>query len=71
MLVRYHDVHTFLINVLCLIEEKPRAEIEMMMEESTFGYDFSRERPGRLFTSLEVMMLMPLKYDDELNVDWR
>lgn len=71
VLARYHDVHAFLIYVLGLIEEKPRAEIKMMMEESTFGYDVSRERPGRLFSSLEVMMLMPLKYDDELNVDWR
>jgi hypothetical protein len=71
VVARYHDVHTFLIYVLGLIEAKPRAEIEMMMEESTFGYDVSRERPGRLFSSLEVMMLMPLKYDDELNVDWR
>lgn len=71
VLARYHDVHTFLIYVLGLIEEKPRAEIEMMMEESTFGYDVSRERLGRLFPSREVMMLMPVKYDDELNVDWR
>lgn len=71
VLARYHDVHTFLIYVLGLIEEKPRAEIEMIMEGSTFGYDVSRERPGHLFSSLEVMMLMPLKYDDELNVDWR
>lgn len=70
VLARYHDVHTFLRYVLGLLEEKPRAEIELMMEESTFGYDISRERAGRLFPSHEVMMVMPLKYDDELNIDW-
>ncbi|MDF3412825.1 hypothetical protein HKX54_00010 [Sulfitobacter sp. M57] len=71
VLARYHDVHTFLRYVLSLLEEKPRAEIELMMEESTFGYDISHERAGRLFPSHEVMMVMPLKYDDELNIDWR
>ncbi|SLN74653.1 hypothetical protein ROJ8625_04074 [Roseivivax jejudonensis] len=71
VLARYHDVHAFFIYVLGLIEEKPRAEIEMMMEESTFGYDVARERLGRLFSNLEVMMVMPLRYDDELSVDWR
>lgn len=71
VLERYHDVHTFFSYVLGLIEEKPRAEIEMMMDDSTLGYDLSRKRPGKLFSSLEVMMLMPLKYDDELKVKWR
>ncbi|MEX0284064.1 MAG: hypothetical protein AB3N23_05590 [Paracoccaceae bacterium] len=71
VLARYHDVHTFLRYVLGLLKEKPRAEIELIMEESTFGYDISRERVGRLFPSHEVMMVMPLKYDDELNIDWR
>ena len=71
VLARYHDVHTFLCYVLGLLEEKPRAEIELMMEESTFGYDVSRERAGRLFPSHEVMMVLPLKYDDELTIDWR
>lgn len=71
VLGRYHDVHTFFIYVLKLIDEKPRAEIEMMMSDGTFGYDISRKRPGRLFASHEAMMLLPLKYDDELKVDWR
>lgn len=29
------------------------------------------ERAGRLFPSHEAMMLLPLKYDDELNIDWQ
>lgn len=68
---RYHDVHSFFHYVLGLIEKKSRGEIEMIMSDGTFGYDSSRERPGRLFSEQEVMMLMPLDYDDELNVAWR
>ncbi|WP_243265229.1 hypothetical protein [Sulfitobacter sp. DSM 110093] len=71
VLARYHDVHTFFFYVLGLLKEKSRSEIEMMMEQSTFGYDVSRDRPGVLFPSHEVMMLLPLKYDDELKVEWR
>ncbi|MDB6182534.1 hypothetical protein [Paracoccus fistulariae] len=71
VLTRYHDVHTFFYYVLNLLEEKPRAEMKLMMEESTFGYDVSRERAGRLFPSHGAMMLVPLNYDDELNIDWR
>lgn len=71
VLGRYHDVHAFFAYVLGLVEEKERVKIEMMMDDSTFGYDVARKRPGRLFPSHEVMMVMPLKYDDELNVAWR
>ena len=70
VLARYQDVHLFFQYVLELIEEKPRAEMERIMDVSEFGYDLSRSRPGRLFPSYEAMMVMPLKYDDELKVDW-
>ena len=71
VLSRYHDVHSFFQYVLKLIEKKPRAEIEMLMDDSTIGYDAARTKTGRLFPGHEVMMVMPLDYDDELKVDWR
>lgn len=71
VLERYHNVHAFFSYILSLIEEKARVEIQIMAEDSMLGYDLSRNRPGRLFSSLETMMVMPLKYDDELNVKWR
>ena len=45
--------------------------IEMLMDDSTIGYDAARTKTGRLFPGHEVMMVMPLDYDDELKVDWR
>lgn len=71
VLNRYHDVHSFFQYVLGLIEKPSRAEIEMLMDDSTIGYDAARKKTGRLFPSHEVMMLMRLGYDDELKVDWR
>lgn len=71
VLGRYQDVHFFVQYVLSLIESKTREEIEMLMSDGTFGYDASRKRPGRLFASHEVMMLMPLDHDDELEVVWQ
>jgi len=71
VLRRYQDVHSFFHYVLGLIEEKPRAVIEMLMSDETFGYDASRNRAGRLFSEFEVMMILPHNYDDELKVDWR
>lgn len=71
VLGRYHDVHFFFRYVLGLIEKKSRDEIEMLISDGTFGYDASRKRPGRLFASREVMMLMPLDHDDELDVVWQ
>lgn len=71
VLSRYHDVHSFFYYILSLMDKQPRAEIEMLMNDSTIGYDTTRMKTGRLFPSHEVMMLMPLNYDDELNVDWR
>jgi hypothetical protein len=71
VLGRYHDVHFFFQYVLGLIEKKSRDEIEMLMSDGTFGYDASRKRPGLLFASREVMMLMPLDHDDELDVVWQ
>lgn len=71
VLSRYHDVHSFFQYILSLIERQPRAEIEMLMDDSTIGYDAARRKTGRLFPGHEVMMLMPLGYDDELKVDWR
>lgn len=68
---RYHDVHFFFQYVLGLMNAKVRDEVEMLMSDGTFGYDASRKRPGRLFPSHEVMMLMPLDHDDEMSVDWR
>lgn len=70
VLGRYQDVHSFFQYILSLIEKQPRAEIEMLMDDSTIGYDAARKKTGRLFPGHEVMMLMPLGYDDELNVDW-
>lgn len=67
---RYNDVHSFFHYVLALTEEKVRKEIEMIMADSTFGYDILRKRPGRLFPDHEAMMVMPQVYDDELNVAW-
>lgn len=71
VLGRYNDVHFFFQYVLGLIEKKNREEIEIFMSDGTFGYDASRKRPGRLFPSHEVMMLMPVDHDDELDVVWR
>lgn len=71
VLSRYHNVHSFFQYILGLIEKQPRAEIEMLMTDSTFGYDSARKKTGRLFPGHEVMMLMPLGYDDELKVNWR
>jgi hypothetical protein len=64
-------VHSFFQYILNLIEKQPRAEIEMLMDDSTIGYDAARKKTGRLFPDYEVMMLLPLGYDDELKVDWR
>ncbi|MDK8874746.1 hypothetical protein [Paracoccus sp. SSJ] len=71
VLSRYHDVHFFFQYVLGLIEKKPRAEIEILMDDGTIGYDASRSKAGRLFPDHEVMMVMQLNYDDELKVDWK
>lgn len=71
VLSRYHNVHSFFQYILSLIEKQPRAELEMLMNDSTIGYDAARMKIGRLFPGHEVMMLMPLDYDDELKVDWR
>jgi len=71
VLSRYLDVHSFFQYVLGLIEKRPRAEIEMLMKDETIGYDTSRSKAGRLFPGHEVMMVMPLHYDDELKVDWK
>ena len=49
VLGRYHDVHNFFSYLLGLIEEQPRADIRVIMEDPTFGYDLSRARPGKLF----------------------
>lgn len=68
---RYEDVHLFFNYVLGLMEKKAREEIEMIMSDGTFGYDAFRNKIGRLFSEREVMMLMPLDYDDELSVVWR
>lgn len=70
VLARYQDVHSFFLYVLGLLEDGVRGEIETILAETAFGYDESRQRLGCLFPEREVMMLMPLKYDDELGVDW-
>ncbi|MDE4303762.1 hypothetical protein PXK30_08895 [Phaeobacter gallaeciensis] len=71
VLSRYQDVHFFFQYVLGLIQGEHRAEIEMLMEDATIGYDASRSKTGRLFPGHEVLMVMPLNYDDELKVDWK
>lgn len=71
VLGRYHDAHFFFQYVLGLIEKKIRAEIQMLMDDGTIGYDASRSKTGRLFPGHEVMMVMPLDYDDELKVNWK
>jgi hypothetical protein len=71
VLKRYHDVHFFFQYVLELIEKAPREEIEMLMDDGTIGYDASRSKAARLFPGHEVMMVMPLTYDDELKVSWK
>ena len=71
VLARYNDVHAFFHYVLGLMEKRSREETEMLMSDGTFGYDASRKRPGLLFASHEVMMLMPLDHDDELDAAWR
>ncbi len=70
VLERYNRVHEFIAYLNSLIARQPRAEIEMMIEDSTFGFDSTRQRTGRLFPSHEPMMLLTLSYDDELKVDW-
>lgn len=71
VLSRYQDVHTFFQYVLGLMEKGRRAEVEMLMDDSTIGYDAARTKTGRLFPGHEAMMVMPLDYDDEIAVDWR
>lgn len=71
VLSRCEAVHFLFQYVLGLIEKKPRAEIEMLMDDQTIGYDASRSKAGRLFPGHEAMMIMPLNYDDELKVDWK
>lgn len=41
------------------------------MDDGTIGYDASRGKVARLFPGHEVMMVMPLTYDDELKVAWK
>jgi hypothetical protein len=71
VLNRYHDIHSFFHYILSLIESNVRDKIEMFMSDETFGYDASRNKLGRLFPSHEVMMLIPVDYDDELNFVWQ
>jgi len=52
----YYD----LLYVLEMIKKKPLEGIEMIMSNSTFSYDASRKRPGRLCSEQEVMMPMTL-----------
>lgn len=70
VLSRYNDVHMFFSYVLGLIKDGPREEFELVISESNFGFDVSRGRLGKLFPSVEVMMLVPAEYDDELDVEW-
>lgn len=71
VLERYHHIHDFILYLNGLIEDQPRRELELIASESTFGYDLSRQKFGRLFSNIEPMMLFPSKYDDELNVSWK
>lgn len=71
VLSRYNDVHMFFVYILSLLDKRTSEEFEMIMSESNFGFDLSRNRLGKLFPSTEHMMLFPTTYDDELDVEWR
>lgn len=70
-LERYHAVHAFCYYLLQLIDQKARPAVERFVEQSTFGYDPARKKPGQLFPAHEVAMIAPMTFDDELDVDWR
>ncbi len=69
-LERYHHAHEFMAYVRSLVTRKRMEELNLMMEDMSFGFDESRKIMGRLFPSHEAMMVLPVQYDDELNVDW-
>ncbi|MGX1097204.1 hypothetical protein [Amorphus sp. MBR-141] len=71
VLERYYYAHEFIHYINKLLSDPARAIMEIFTSESEFGYDVSRQRPGKLLPGYEAMMLLPLKYDDELNVDWK
>ena len=61
----------FFLYVLGLMKDVPREEFEIILSESTFGFDLSRNRLGKLFPAKQFMMLVQAEYDDELEVEWR
>ncbi|MFV1530448.1 MULTISPECIES: hypothetical protein [unclassified Phaeobacter] len=70
VLERYHHAHEFMAYVRSLVKPKYMEGLNLMMEDTSFGFDESRKIMGRLFPSHEATMVVPVQYDDELKVDW-
>lgn len=70
VLKRYLAVHFFFLYVLGLIEKGFRPTIKRLIDDETIGHDATRNKTGRLFSGRVVMMVPPVDYDYELEVNW-